>query len=271
MLGSDRTLGFSALLLCALSAAACKREASAEAARSATPSARAAPPSAPVVDHGELDTKAPVDAPRLASTVIAATVYKLPDKGFTAARLRAAGRFDRAIPIRYAARAARAISPRIPMCYVCTDDSSPPRPRAGRLPSPTRSPPDLRARSSARQPRTELSKRSVQVRFRARDRAAVPRIPTRAEQEKSEFKLANTFSGSPSPRRSTDGDSRRNDVALDARRHRAVPGLSCPRLRVSRSRRRTSDSARASRTEAIPFWLGGGSRKIPNVPASRAG
>jgi hypothetical protein len=32
-----------------------------------------------VVDHGELDTKAPDQAPRIAATVIAATVYKLPD------------------------------------------------------------------------------------------------------------------------------------------------------------------------------------------------
>ncbi len=33
------------------------------------------------VDHGELDTQAPSDAPKLAATTIATTVYKLADTG----------------------------------------------------------------------------------------------------------------------------------------------------------------------------------------------
>ncbi|MGC4088486.1 MAG: hypothetical protein QM756_11435 [Polyangiaceae bacterium] len=52
-------------------------------APSPTPSASAsaAPASTLVVDHGELDTKAPKDSARIAATNIATTVYKLADTG----------------------------------------------------------------------------------------------------------------------------------------------------------------------------------------------
>src|SRR5689334_12236845 len=46
---------------------------------SASGSAEAAPISTLVVDHGELDTRAPKDSARIAATAIATTVYKLPD------------------------------------------------------------------------------------------------------------------------------------------------------------------------------------------------
>ena len=48
------------------------------ASASAALAASAAPSS---VDHGELDTQAPSDAPKLAATTIASTVYKLADTG----------------------------------------------------------------------------------------------------------------------------------------------------------------------------------------------
>src|SRR5215207_8682339 len=64
--------------------AGCRRKQTAEpvplASASAAASAMgAAPISSMVVSHGELDTPAPKDAPRLAATVIASTVYKLPN------------------------------------------------------------------------------------------------------------------------------------------------------------------------------------------------
>src|SRR5687767_10438530 len=66
-------------LVAGLAAISCKNsQGSPGAAPSASSSAAPAPL---VVDHGELDTKAPANAPQLAATVIAATVYKLPDLG----------------------------------------------------------------------------------------------------------------------------------------------------------------------------------------------
>src|SRR5262245_57855215 len=67
-----------------LAGAGCKRKQSAEppappAASAAGSALAAAPISSLVVSHGELDTRAPNNAPKLAATVIAATVYKLPN------------------------------------------------------------------------------------------------------------------------------------------------------------------------------------------------
>ena len=70
----------------ALVGAACDRKAAAgktppAPSGSAAPTASAGPGkiSALAVDHGELDTQAPEDAPRLAATQIATTIYERPD------------------------------------------------------------------------------------------------------------------------------------------------------------------------------------------------
>ena len=68
----------------AIALAGCRKKPAAEAQPTASASAAgsalaAAPISSMVVSHGELDTQAPKDSPRLAATVIAATVYKLPN------------------------------------------------------------------------------------------------------------------------------------------------------------------------------------------------
>src|SRR5262245_51462710 len=77
-----RTSSAFAALALAFGMCGCKAKARATSSPEVPASAGAgAPPpvSSISVDHGELDTKAPSNSPRLAATIIAATVYKLPD------------------------------------------------------------------------------------------------------------------------------------------------------------------------------------------------
>lgn len=252
MLGSDRTLGFSTLLLCTLAAAACKREASAEAARSATPPARTARPSAPVVDHGELDTKAPADAPRLASTVIAATVYKLPDTGSRRLGYVRLGGVVKRDPDPVPGKGCKGDFYHVyPMGYVCTDDAT------TDLDAPV-------VRAASRRP--DLTK-PLPYKY-GFVRATAPqylRIPTRAEQEKSEFKLGEHMQWFAEHKAEVQAViAGANDVALDARGI-AVPGLKLPAdYRVSTQQTENERLGASKPDEGIPFWLEGG-RKIPNV------
>jgi hypothetical protein len=73
-----RRLAFEILPL-AMGLVGCKAAASTGAPSPSASASGAAAPARIAVDHGELDTKAPDKAPRIAATVIAATVYKLPD------------------------------------------------------------------------------------------------------------------------------------------------------------------------------------------------
>jgi hypothetical protein len=250
---SERAFGLSALLLvCGSGASACKREASAETARSAAPSAATAPAKAPVVDHGELDTKAPDDAPKLAATVIAATVYKLPDTGSRRlgyVRLGGIVKRDRdPVP----GKGCKGDFYHVyPMGYVCTDDATL----------------DLDAplvRAASRRP--DLTK-ALPYKY-GFVRATAPqylRIPTRAEQEKSEFKLGEHMQWFAEHKAEVQTViPGANDVALDARGI-AVPGLKLPaEYRVSTVQNENERLGASTPDEAIPFWLQGG-RQIPNV------
>jgi hypothetical protein len=249
---SERGFGLSALLVCGLAAGACKREASAEIARSAAPAPAAAPAKTPVVDHGELDTKAPDDAAKLAATVIAATVYKLPDTGSRRlgyVRLGGIVKRDRdPVP----GKGCKGDFYHVyPMGYVCTDDATL----------------DLNAplvRAASRRP--DLTK-PLPYKY-GFVRATAPqylRIPTRAEQEKSEFKLGEHMQWFAEHKAEVQTViPGANDVPLDARGI-AVPGLKLPaEYRVSTVQNENERLGASTPDEAIPFWLQGG-RQIPNV------
>ncbi|HEX7452120.1 MAG TPA: hypothetical protein VF294_07540, partial [Polyangiaceae bacterium] len=88
----------------------------------AAASASGAPSS---VDHGELDTQAPTDAPKIAATVIATTVYKLADTGSRKlGYIRLGGTVDReAEPTR--GRGCKGQWYHVfPMGFVCTDEAT---------------------------------------------------------------------------------------------------------------------------------------------------
>ena len=91
--------------------------ASASAAASALPAIQ--------VDHGELDTQAPKDSPRIGALVIAATVYKLPDVGSRRlGYIRLGGTVPRD-PEPVAGKGCKGKWYRIyPMGHVCTDEAS---------------------------------------------------------------------------------------------------------------------------------------------------
>lgn len=219
---------------------------------SAEPAAQAAPVSSLQVDHGELDTRAPKDSPRLAATVIAATVYKLADSnarklGYL--RLGAVVQRD-ADPV--PGKGCKGSFYRIyPMGYVCTDEAT-----------VDLNDPLVRAASA----RPDLSK-PLPYRY-GFVRATAPqylRIPTRAEQSKSEFKLDEHLEWFAQNREEVQRVVvGANDVPLDARGLPALePGKAAnPRLSTELGPGELFGGKTAS--DPVPFWLEGG-RKIPNV------
>ncbi|HMJ13175.1 MAG TPA: L,D-transpeptidase, partial [Polyangiaceae bacterium] len=252
-------LGASALLAVA-GASACRSRAKADSehrqiasvtASAAGPGA-AAPISSLQVDHGELDTRAPKDAPRLAARVIAATVYKLPD---TNARklgyLRLGGIIQRDADAMEGKGCKGAWYRVYPMGYVCTDEAT------LNLEDPL-----VRAASV----RPDLSKPlPYQYGF---VRATAPqylRVPTRQEQLKSEFKLDEHLDWF---RQNHDEVQKvilgANDIGLDAR---GIPSLGTkrpPDFRPSTELSTGELFGAKSGEDPVPFWLEG-SRKIPNV------
>lgn len=234
-------------------AAACKPSARAGPAPSASTSAEPNPVSTLVVEHGELDTKAPDDAPKLGATVIATTVYKLPDiDSRKLGYIRLGGVVKRdADPV--AGKGCKGKWYRVyPMGHVCTDEAS-----------IDMDEPILRAASV----RAELDK-PLPYRY-GFVRATAPqylRIPTRAEQEKSEFQLKEHLDWYEANKSEVQGVILgANDVPLD-RRGIAAPGLKAPagfRPSTELSINELFDAKTAS--DPIPFWLEGGKRAIPNV------
>jgi len=223
--------------------------ASASAAPSAVLAASAAPSS---VDHGELDTQAPTDAPKLAATTIATTVYKLADTGSRRlGYIRLGGVVERE-PEPTRGKGCKGEWFRVfPMGYVCTDDATT----------------DLEAplvRAASRRP--ELDK-PMPYRY-GFVRATAPqylRVPSRQEQLKSEFKLDEHLSWFEQNRKEVQQVVfGANDVPLDAR------GVAVPSLKPKPGFRPSSELSEIelfggqSANQPIPFWLVGG-RKIPNV------
>ncbi|HKY35366.1 MAG TPA: L,D-transpeptidase [Polyangiaceae bacterium] len=240
----------SCLLL--ISGAGCKRgSASAAAAASASAAAAvAAPPS--TVDHGELDTQAPKDAPRIGSLVIAATVYKLPD---VASRrlgyIRLGGSVPRD-PEPVSGKGCKGKWYRVyPMGHVCSDEAS-----------IDMNEPLLRAASR----RPDLSK-PLPYKY-GFVRATSPqylRVPSKAEQEKSEFKLAEHLEWFEQNRAEVQkvilGS---NDIPLDPRGTALPGGKPPPGFRLSTELSENELFGGEGASDGPPWWLDGG-RKIPNV------
>jgi len=234
-----------------VAAPACKRGAAAGAAPA--PSA-SAPPSlaSAAVDHGELDTKAPDDAAKLAATVIAATVYKLPDTGARRlgyVRLGGVVKRDRE-PVPGKGCKGQFFHV-YPLGYVCTDDAT------TELEAPL-------VRAASR--RADLE-RPLPYRY-GFVRATSPqylKVPTRAEQEKSEFKLGEHLAWFAEHRAEVQTVViGANDVPLDGRGI-AVPGLKpAPGFRPSTALSENELAGGAGPNDTVPFWLEGG-RKVPNV------
>jgi hypothetical protein len=241
----------SALALCLLALGACKRgvTSTASAATSASTHHAAA---APVVDHGELDTKAPDDAPKLAATVIAATVYKLPDTGSRRLGYVRLGGLVKRDPAPVPGRGCKGEFFHVyPMGYVCTDEAT------TTLDSPL-------VRAASRRP--DLGK-PLPYKY-AFVRATAPqylRVPSRAEQQKSEFKLDEHIAWFKEHRAEVQTViPGANDQPLDSRGI-AVPGLKPPPgMKVSTAQSENELLGGNGADDPVPFWLKDG-RQIPNV------
>jgi lipoprotein-anchoring transpeptidase ErfK/SrfK len=234
-----------------LSLSACQKQAAAGAAPPPSASVRAERPAA-AVDHGELDTKAPDDAAKLAATVIATTVYKLPDVGSRRlGYLRLGGIVKRdGAPV--PGKGCKGDFFHVyPMGYVCTEEAT------TKLDSPL-------IRAASRRP--DLTKPLPYA--YAFVRATSPqylKVPSRDEQQKSEFKLDEHlawFAEHKSEVQTVIPGA--NDQPLDARGV-AVPGLKAPKdFRVSTALSENEWLGGQGPNDPRPFWLEGG-RQIPNV------
>ncbi len=216
---------------------------------SAAPAASAA---LGAVDHGELDTQAPTDSPKIAATAIATTVYKLPDIGSRRlGYLRLGGVVDRDAEPTHGKGCKGQWFHVFPMGYVCTEEATT----------------DLDApivRAASRRP--DLDK-PLPYRY-GFVRATSPqylRIPTHQEQEKSEFKLDEHLTWFEQNRTDVQKvELGSNDIPLDA--HGAAPPGLAPRPGFKTSPELSENELFGGQTpnDPIPFWLDGG-RKIPNV------
>lgn len=206
------------------------------------------------VDHGELDNQTPSGSPELAATQIASTVYKTAS---TSARklgyVRLGGRIRRDVDAVGRGSGCKGEWFHVyPTGFACTDefttDLELPLVRAARK------------RPNLDQP---LPYRYGFV------RATAPqylRIPTHAEQERSEFQLADHLNWYREHEREVqDVVVGANDVALD-RRGIAIPGGKRPTDRKLSTELSLNELLGADEAEpTIPFWLEGGKRAIPNV------
>ena len=238
--------------------AACDRDASAErnaaaASASAAPSAsaRADQLSALVVDHGELDTRAPDDAPRLAATQIATTIYERPDvDSRKLGYIRLGGIVKRSKDAAAGKGCEREWYRIFPMGFVCTDEA-------------TVDLEDPLVRATQVRPNLD---RPLPYAY-GFVRATAPqylRVPTRAEQIKSEFKLEEHLAWYAEHRDEVQNVILgANDVPLDPRGI-ARPGLKPPRDFRPSTVLTQNELFGGTRDESIPWWLQGG-RKIPNV------
>lgn len=244
------------LVLALAAAGGCKRASSAPAPAGSGSSAGsalgAAPASTLVVDHGELDTPTPQDSPQLGSLVIAATVYKLPDTGSRRlGYVRLGGSVPRD-PEPVPGKGCKGEWYRVyPMGHVCTDEAS-----------VDMNAPVLRAASR----RPDLT-RPLPYKY-GFVRATSPqylRVPSRAEQEKSEFKLGEHIEWFQQNR----AEVQRvilgaNDVPLDPRGTALPGGKQPPGFRPSTELSENELFGGQGPDDPAPWWLQGG-RQIPNV------
>ncbi len=217
----------------------------------AAPGGSAASPLA-AVDHGELDTQAPKDSPQLGALSIATTVYKLPDTGSRKlGYIRLGGLVPRdREPV--SGKGCKGQWYRVyPMGHACTDEAS-----------VDANEPLLRAATR----RPDLSK-PLPYKY-GFVRATSPqylRIPSRGEQEKSEFKLGEHLEWFEQNRAEVQKVMLgANDVPLDAR-GAALPGAKPPSgFRPSTALSENELFGGTAENDPIPWWLEGG-RKLPNV------
>lgn len=205
------------------------------------------------VDHGELDTQAPDTAPRLASTVIAATIYKLPNaEARRLGYIRLGGVVPRD-PEPVQGKGCKGDWYRVyPMGFVCTSDA-------------TTDLNDPLVRAAARRP--DLDKPLPYPYGFVR--ATAPqylRIPPKKVQIDSEFKLEEHLEWfAENSQEVQTVILGANDVPLDARGI-ARPGLSHPEgFRPSTALSRNELFGGSADDESPPFWLEGTERSIPNV------
>lgn len=232
----------------------CRKKAAPEAAPA--PSARTGsgvvPISTVVVDHGELDTRAPDDAPKLAATTIATTVYKLPDKASRKLGYIRLGGIVKRDPVPVPGKGCNGEWYRVyPMGHVCTDEATL----------------DLEAplvRASSVRPALD---KPLPYKY-GFVRATAPqylRIPTRAEQLKSEFKLEEHLAWFAEHKAEVQKVVLgANDVPLDARGFARVGLKHPPGFRSSVELSENELFGGRGPDDPIPFWLENG-RSIPNV------
>ncbi len=216
-------------------------------------SVHTAPISSLVVDHGELDTRAPSDAPKIAATTVATTVYKLPN---TDARrlgyIRLGGIVQRdAAPSE--GKGCKGAWYRVyPMGYVCTDDAT-----------IDLSDPLVRAASRRQAVDRALSYTYGFVRQTA---PQYLRVPSANDLSKSEFKLdehLEWFAQNQAEVQSVIVGS--NDVPLDARGIPAAGLKRAPNVKLSTELSLNELFGGKAADDPIPFWLADGKRHIPNV------
>lgn len=246
----------SLFVLCLGAAVACKGSgaSTAESAPSASaPSTTSPPPlSTIVVDHGELDTKAPDDAPKLASIVIAATVYKLPDTGSRRLGYVRLGGIVKRDPEPVNGKGCKSSFYRVyPMGYMCGDDVT------TDLENPI-------VRAASRRPAID---KPLPYRY-GFVRATAPqylRVPTRAEQFKSEFQLEEHLAWYAEHKHEVQRvELGANDVPLDPRGIAIPGGKHPPGFKLSTSLSENELFGGEGPDDPIPFWLQNG-RQIPNV------
>jgi len=231
--------------------AGCRHGATAAAGAAASASAEHARLAA-VVDHGELDTKAPDDAPKLAATVIAATVYKLPDTGSRRLGYVRLGNMVKRDAAPVPGHGCKGDFYHVyPMGYMCTDDAT------TKLDAPI-----VRAASRHADITKPMPYKYAFVRANS---PQYLRVPTRAEQEKSEFKLDEHLAWFAEHHADVQTVSLgANDVPLDARGI-AVPGAKPPAgFKPSTELSENELLGGAGPDDPIPFWLKDG-RQIANV------
>lgn len=204
------------------------------------------------VDHGELDTKAPLDSPKVAATVIAATIYKLPNtESRRLGYIRLGGTVKRDRDPVDGKGCEGGFYRVYPMGYVCTEEVTT----------------DLEApliRASARRPALDKPLPYAYGFVRATAPQYL-RIPTKEEQLKSEFKLEEHLQWFVEHKTEVQTVVLgANDVPLDTR---GIPvfglkGRTGSKLSTELSRAELFGAETAD--DPPPFWLQGG-RQIPNV------
>jgi lipoprotein-anchoring transpeptidase ErfK/SrfK len=208
------------------------------------------------VEHGEFDTQAPSGAPELAAVQIASTIYKAAD---TSSRklgyVRLGGRVRRDVDSLDKGHGCKHEWYRVyPTGFACTDEFTTDM--------------DLPLVRAA-QKRPELAK-PLPYRY-GFVRATAPqylRVPTQAEQERSEFQLKEHLEWYREHEQEVQQIALgANDVALD-KRGLAIPGSKWPTDRKLANQMNLNELLGAETPDPpIPFWLEGGKRVIPNVSA----